>query len=51
LVISSLTGWRGLPAKRTSRLVRMPQSFPDLSTIGIPLIRCDFISSSASASV
>ena len=51
LVISSLTGWRGFSAKRTSRLVRMPHSLPDFSTIGMPLMRLVFISSSASASV
>ena len=50
-VISSLTGWRGFSAKRTSRLVRMPHSLPDFSTIGMPLMRLAFISSSASARV
>ena len=44
-------GWPGFSAKRTSRLVRMPHSLPDFSTIGMPLIRLRFISSSASASV
>ena len=38
-VISSRTGWAGLSAKRTSRLVTMPTSLPPASTTGMPLIR------------
>ncbi len=56
LVISSETGWPGLAAKRTSRLVRIPTSLPlcpcgPRSTTGMPEMPLFFISASASASV
>ena len=57
LVISSLTGWPGPSAKRTSRLVRMPTSrvgvpgVPPRSTTGKPEMPCRFIRATASASV
>ncbi len=56
LVISSATGWFGLVAKRTSRLVRMPTSLPlwpfgPRSTTGMPEMPWRFIRLSASARV
>ena len=50
-VISSRTGCFGFSAKRTSRLVRIPTSFPPFSTTGIPEIAFIVISACASASV
>ena len=50
-VINSRTGWRGFSANRTSRLVRIPTSLPEVSTIGMPEMRCSFIRSNASDSV
>jgi len=56
LVISSEIFCEGSAAKRTSRLVRMPTSFPEplastLSTTGTPEMRCRSISCLASESV